>query len=126
MGATASVVNIVDEYFRTWEESDFSSLVVLFSPDATYEILPIGKTLKGHAEISEYWKRNKNRQKSLSLWWKTISFSSKHIEVIFIAEFDDCEELERQKIVGEIFFSIVGNATIKSLTETYRKYICGS
>lgn len=117
---------IVEHYFQTWKEYNIRGVMQLFDAKAKYKIRPKQKTLNGHAEICEYWRRNKQRQKGIELLWDILSVKKSYAKVHFVAKFYDKEENEHQKVVGiiELYLNEQQN-TVILLSESYQKSILG-
>ena len=123
MVRTVDPANLVAEYFRIWRDYDLSAISRIFAPDGTYVIHSIHRTIRGHREISDYFLRNKRRQKDLSLDWAILHCAAGYSQASFRAKFFDREEGQRQTIKGIISFSIDSNGQIRSLSEAYEKVL---
>lgn len=121
MEPTLNHRKIIEEYFRIWKAYDIIGVMQLFDAKARYEIIPKQRTLIGHAEICEYWKRNAQRQLGLELSWIILSIKKSHAKAYFIAEFYDKKENEHQKVVGTIDFYFNNDNSIILLSESYQK-----
>ena len=109
----------IDLYFEAWQTYDLILLHEVFSKDAKYVIENKNTSYEGIVAISQYWLRNKKRQKGLTLAWYTyLDFST-----VFKARFWDCEESENQEIVGVINFSFDTQGKIVELREYYHKSV---
>lgn len=116
---------IVAKYFQAWKTYDTLSVVQLFDAKARYEIRSKQRTLNGHAEICEYWRRNEQRQKGLKLLWNLLSTKKTYAKAHFVAEFYDKEEDEYQKVIGIIEFYLNDQQAVTLLSEHYKKSIVG-
>ena len=123
MEPTLDPNKIVEEYFRIWKAYDLVGVMRLFDAKARYEIIPKQRTLDGHAEICEYWRRNAQRQKGVELSWDILSITRSYAKVHFVAKFYDKEENEHQKVIGTIEFHLNKRKTITLLSETYQKLV---
>ena len=120
MSVTANHINIIASYFKAWKEYDVALISTIFAAEASYEIIPRNRILKGSGEICEYWKRNQKRQRDIFISWDILQEKEDLVSVSFRARFYDVEEKEQQQIVGDINF-IFNNNIIQHLSERYDK-----
>jgi hypothetical protein len=123
MRCTTGPKRAVDSYFRAWQTHSVSDLQGVFSEEAKYEIIPIDKTLVRLKEIREYWSRNRERQRDLSVEWSIESLSGRLALSSFVAKFYDIEECESQIISGRIVFVLSRDWKIAYLSEIYDKEV---
>lgn len=113
----------VDSYFTAWILHDSLAIKRLFTPEATYNIKPRKRVLKGQEEICAYWDRNKERQDNLTVEWTIIQLSKKRAKSDFTAIFFDNVDQQHQTITGTIKFLFNTKGQIVALSETYKKII---
>lgn len=113
----------VDRYFTAWLKHDSLSIKGLFTSEATYNIKPRKRVLKGQDEICAYWDRNKERQDNLVLEWIVIKSNRKQVKSDFVATFFDNIEQQHQCIRGTIQFIFNAKGQVVDLSETYEKII---
>jgi hypothetical protein len=121
MDATANHDNIVCDYFISWQNHDIGLLNLIFDSQSVYVILPKTRIYKGIDEISNYWDRNRIRQKDLIISWDFLNKSESIINTEFSACFYDNEEGKYNKIEGIIQF-IFNSNVIVYLSENYIKF----
>jgi len=76
---------------------------------------------RGHGEICNYWTRNSERQKNLTINWSVVAVEQQLVRVKFVASFFDIEERQQNRIDGIMNLILTGRNTILSLAEEYRK-----
>ena len=121
MAATIALNNIVTKYFDAWLRYDTCLLKEIFDPSANYIIRNKQYTFSGINKITNYWLRNKGRQRNLSLIWSIVRFEEKHCAVVFQAKFYDIEEDDMNVINGVIDFFMTNTNQIGVLSEEYSK-----
>ncbi|MBT0773700.1 nuclear transport factor 2 family protein [Kineosporia sp. J2-2] len=77
----------IEQYADAWREKDPEALRTLFAHDAVYHSSPTARPLRGHEEITTYWKQATHTQSELDLvlgvplsqgnrtvveWWATL------------------------------------------------------
>lgn len=111
-------------YFAAWRNYDMELLKLIFAPDAKYIIRNKKRVYNGIKDITEYWSRNKTRQRDLKVHWHIVKSGMRFEIVEFTAFFRDIEKWEMVKINGQIIFEYNAKNKIAVLTEAYRKSVC--
>lgn len=121
MDAITDLFNVIEAYFRAWQNHNVADIQRIFADQAIYKIGPRNRDLVGKEEISAYWRRNKKRQKELSVEWELIGVLHNSVKASFHATFYDTEENNKQSITGIITFFVNDSNKISLLSEHYSK-----
>lgn len=112
------------KYFTAWRNYDVELLKLIFASNAKYIIRHKKRVYSGIDDITEYWLRNKRRQRDLNVHWRIVKSGTRFEIVEFVALFQDVEQWEMVKVIGQIIFEYNAKGKIAVLTEAYRKNVC--